>query len=352
LHAPEADIDHPSHENWWQVSDEWLAEHRGELRADLRARFAATGQDFESLWSAVEQGIARTNAYRVTHERLNQTMVAGYVEQRGMLLPVSAAEEVPTEADFPRYDYETLTGHDATLERYIPWVGRAALAAFDCKPAYCDKVSSLSLEIGGVGQAGQWDGTARLDGILEALPARLRRSDAELSVVEFLHDAKRSYQFIPMREMTGQELLLDDLTEEQRELYRQLKLAEWVFEDVPPQFAMIRRRRPLFDVYAPAGEVVRVFKQSVALLVLSELPKGARDIALKASQVYPGFDQLDPAMRARITEVQARANQLAAVICGAVLERAIREREFSTTAVPLSMQGIMKVKRQASLESA
>ncbi len=166
----EAEIDHPSHTDWWHVSEDWLSEQRNELQADLRRRFERTGQNFDTLWGAVEHGMARTNAYRVTHERLNNALVSDYVEyQPGAPNPVLSAEAVPTLSDTARYGYDTLAGHDATLDRYLPWVGRAALTAFDAKPAYRGKVNSVSLEIGGVGQAGNWDGTARLDSIMAAL---------------------------------------------------------------------------------------------------------------------------------------------------------------------------------------
>jgi hypothetical protein len=342
----EAEIDHPSHTDWWQASDDWLIEHHGELQADLRRRFQPTNQNFDTLWAAVEHGIARTNAYRVTHERLNSTLVSGYAEyQPDAPSPVLSAEAVPVLRGTDRYDYDALAGHDITLDRYVPWVGRAALAAFATQLAYCGKFNSVSLEIGGVGQAGNWDGTARLDGIMAALPERLRAAHTELQVAEFSHDAKRSYQFIPMREMVGHELDISDLSDEERKLYTTFKMIEWEYRDIPPEFAMIRRRRPLFDVYAPSGELVRVFKQSVGLLVLGQLPKAVRDAAWQAAQVYPDFDALSAEQQAQITQRQELASGLAAAMCGAVFERAIREREASTMVVPLSMQGIMKVKR-------
>jgi len=145
--------------------------------------------------------------------------------------------------------------------------------------------------------------------------------------------------------MVGQEVVRQQVDPEQQTLRHILGLPEWAFEDVPPNFALIRRRRPVFDVLVPGGEPVRVFKQSVGLLVLSQLPGMAREAALRASWACPDYDGLDEVQRAAVRQFQQRASEVAGRICGAVFERAIREREQATAVVPLSMQYIMKARR-------
>lgn len=373
----EAEIDHPHHHNWWTEQDNWLAANEDDLKQNLQARFPLPESEFEALWKFTATGITLTNAYRTTHEQSNKALVARYWEHEpgvGSLETLSpAAEYALRRVELQKGDgYNTLAGRDATLERYIPWVGRAALATItdveraerELLPTLRDadarrraakrfaERKRLSLEIGGVSQAGNWDGTARLDGIVAALPDRLRQAQPDLRVEEFPHDAKRSYQFIPMREMVGRELPVADLSAEEYELYAGMKLLEWEFEDVAPEFAMIRRRRPLFDVHVPNGELVRVFKQSVGLLVLGELPEKAREIARAAAAAYPNYDALPTAQQEYISQRQQQVSTVAAAICGAVFERAIREREASTMVVPLSMQAIMKVKRPDAAPTA
>jgi len=396
---PEAEIDHPHHFDWRIARVAWLERNRGELKQNLRDRLPTTEREFAKLWQAVETGIARTDVYRTTHELSNKHLVAGYWEDEpgvGALVPVSPADMSARRMVELRkgYGYNTLAGSNATLPHYVPWVGRAALAVFaeqelrgraalatvthaEARQRALQQLAkdkSLSLEIGGVGQAGNWEGTEHLDAIMAGLPDRLLAANPGLEVVPFSRDARRHYQFIPLREMEGAPLPRDNWTPGELEVRRALRkrpsveeeqdadghaqepvqsddnaseqevwLDDWQFTDIAPEYAMVRRRRPVCDVLAPGGERVRIFKQSVGLLALNFLPTAVYEVAQLASEVYPDYDSYSEEQQLEIRVRRQQANALANVMCGETFEWGIRTHDPAV--VPLSMQYIMKVKR-------
>jgi hypothetical protein len=297
-------IDHPVHKDWMAVNLSPLDPgHEQENVQRVRERFDWTDEDPYDIWRAIDAGVHRTIVHRYSQETSNRDRLITRSELDRMNQDPS--EEPKYVADTIR-EYRDLAGRNDSLPQYVSWFGRTALTAFEHTDTY-GHFDSITLELAGVGQAGDWGTTTQLDQIIDGLPSRLQTTDKSLKVTTFNTGEQARYTFDPLR--------IDD------------------DDSYSFQFGVVRRRRPVADVNrqnVPGGKV-RIFKQSVGVVVLGLLPEADQGIIQQAFADHAG---------------SANGRQEAAAAAGEAFERAIKERSDATEVVPLGVQYLMKARRR------
>jgi hypothetical protein len=275
-------IDHPSQPGWLPSG---LLAANGYLQALLRERFAAVGQDVDRLMQHIDVAAIQLDSYRLTHERDNL----------GRLRLDAIGQRM----------YGQLAGRPERFGEYIRWFGLAATRALqrDAQPFEFD---SVALELAGRRQLGDWGAARQLETAIRRIPGQLRAVDRAMVVMP-PESTTSNYQLRPMYD--------DDAVQ------------DYTFD-----YAAVRRRQPMFDVQERALHRVRLYRQSVGLVVLGLLAPEARRSIVEA------YQQKGP-------EQSAENNTPPAAAAGRVFERAITDRA-ARAIVPIGTQYIMRVMPQ------
>lgn len=271
-------IDHPAQPGWRPGGSQAIS-HR--LETQLHRRFSASGEDAAAVMQAVDLASMQLDAYRITHER----------DSLGRL------QLSPSEQQL----YERLAGRPNRFGAYIRWFGRVATRAL----LYVDHTypfDSVALELAGVRQLGDWGATKELDVAVRRVPEQLHLFSPSIAVSPAVLGPS-NYQLRPM---------YDDET-----------------RNYSFRYAAVRRRQPAFDVQEQSQEQVRLYRQSVGLLVLSQLAPDARRSIVEA------YEAAGP-------EQSAANNTPVAALAGQVFEQAITDRA-GLAIVPVATQYIMRM---------
>jgi hypothetical protein len=271
-------VDHPAQLGWQPTGLRAANEY---LQALLRERFAAAGEDVQALMQHLDVAALQLDSYRLTHESDNL----------GRLRLTALGRRM----------YDRLAGRPEHFGEYIRWFGQMATRAL-LRDDHVYGFDSVSLELAGRRQLGDWGAARQLEIAMRRVPGQLHALDTDIAVVSPAA-RKSNYQ---LRPMYG-----DDA-------------ANYRF-----RYAGVRRRQPVLDVQERAQRQVRIYRQSVGLLVLGQLaPESQRSIV-------EAYEAAGP-------EQSAINNTLAATIAGQVFERAITDRTASAI-VPIGTQYIMRV---------
>ncbi len=270
-------------------------------RADkeaLEARFADTAEDPAALLEAVD-----TANLMVTSGRQ-----ARQLENIGRLVMADPENEYKI-----RDSYQALAGNPELLDTYVRWFGTAATAALvNYQPKKGKRGdASISLELGGMRQDGDWNRPVYLDRLVAALPDEMRALDRKTDIqLAAEADKKLGYIFMP--------LFMDSEGE------------GYTFD-----YAVLRRRRAVMDITMEGAEKVGIFKQSYGLVVLSQLKVADREFIRQMCEA-----EHNP-------EWNVMKNNVLAEAAGRVFEAAIlaADRSKVTTVVPISAQYIVKARR-------
>jgi hypothetical protein len=251
------------------------------VQALLRERFAAVGEDVHGLMQHLDVAALQLDSYRLLHESDNV----------GRLRLSALGQRT----------YDRLAGRPEHFGEYIRWFGQVATRAL-LRDDHAYAFDSISLELAGRRQLGDWGAARQLEIAMRRIPGQLHALGTDIAVTAPAAP-KSNYQ---LRPMYG-----DDA-------------AHYRF-----RYAGVRRRQPTLDVRERTQRQVRIYRQSVGLLVLSQLaPESQRSIV-------EAYEAAGP-------EQSATNNTLAATVAGQVFERAITDRTASAI-VPIGMQYIMRV---------
>lgn len=258
----------------------------------LEERFAGSGEDVDQLVTAISLASLRTDMHRHAHEMDN---VGARLQLR----------------DAQLQQYREMAGNPDQIAPYIRWFGRTALAAFQTKGRQFD-FNSISLELGGWRQDGDWECIRPLDDMVRPLPG-LFADDQEFRLEEISKShSMKNYLLLPMREFTTDE------------------------GGFP--YAVVRRRRGVANMYF-GDHHYYIFKQSIGLVVLGQMMDDEK------RQVVRLWDELWNSAPAKYEDRYA-TNTPPANLAGRVFERAIAEpdRSHVRDVVPISAQYVMKMR--------
>jgi len=205
--------------------------------------------------------------------------------------------------------YNKLAGNLNQAGPYVRWFGKAAAAALDSRGPG-NRFNSISLELGGMQQYGDWDCTTELDTMADTLPMRIVQADGDMVVTKIPKSGRRvGYVLMPQFIDGGREV----------------------------NYAVLRRRRAVADIMsANTPHKVEIFKQSYGLVVIGQLEPQAQKLINTAAAAYGTVWK------------NIRTNNPIANTAGHAFEEAIRAQNRSevTTVVPISAQYLMRMRAQ------
>jgi hypothetical protein len=306
-------INHPSQEGW---HTSWYASPNHDQKDLLRNRYRDLGETtLGNIIDTTTMAVGRMESMRQMYEA--QTIGA-----------LRGAD--PKFQEQQESNYRELAGSPDRIADFIGWFAQQArhfdeqkhgiLHGVDssAQRAYRD-MSKLGLELGGVSQAGDWENTTRLDDMIRAIPVAAVGSPA-ISSVDVL-----------------------EAPEDRRVAFR--------YEAVPDEYGLIRRRRAVANVHAYNGTELLLFKESLGLLVLSQI--SSEDRIMIALDPHADNNIFLPVMEKDETgtkKVMGKNNTQAALIAGHIFERAIKERGPNRAVVPLGAHYVMKACFEAQSE--
>jgi hypothetical protein len=287
-------IDHPSQDGWmWNTIIAPLPEVK---QAMLKDRFSRTDVNIPQLFDAIGTANMMAAAYRQERELVNkQHLMTG------------------TDGNLVNEQYAALAGHLDKVGEYVRWFGNTALSALRLRSPK-DRFNSISMELGGAQQNGDWDCTTKLDQMAVMLPSLVAKAGSDANLV-FASKAARKVSY----------LLMPIFVDESREF----------------SHAILRRRRAVADINTADGDRMEVFKQSLGLVVLERLDPKDRKRILDEAVAHDPIWCVQP-------------NNSIANIAGNVFEEAIHQKDRShvTSIVPVSAQYLLRLRAVESSETS
>lgn len=278
-------IDHPAQPNWLIAGRSLPTEYQRDL---LTQRFENSGQDPSLIIEMSRIAIGQSDVTRQMHERATV----------GVLSRSSLGRAT---------EYLDTVGNPDQVGWYLRWFSKSVQGYSNYNQ---DKsLTKLGLELGGVRQVGDWDNTKELDEMVRSIP-RLARSEhgLDLSVREEPRQRAVAYRYEPM---PGN-----------------------LFPGQPSEsrFGRIRRRRAVADIKVENAVGLRIFKESLGVVVLGEIDQDDRKKI---------FDDVQKSGEQNSFTKHGRNHTVAARIAGEYFHQAIDSRGDDTRVVPISAHYVM-----------
>lgn len=258
---PDSLIDHPSLRlQWAQLGGGQLSDYQQTV---LRDRYEGSGVDSEKLIEAVGLACIRSDAMR----QLHQAETTGVLERAGV---INWYDYVTTVGE-PERLIDHLTWFDESVDGYIEKLeivassddpNRSNRNKEDSKPFLIPGEKpphKLGIEVGGNKQRGSWESARELDEVVRAIPG-LGLEDpktCELSIRQQIDERLTSFRYEPIND------------------------AE--------QFGLFRRRRQVGD-YKAGANLLMVYKETMAVVVLSQISQESRKVVAEDVKNNPGIN--------------------------------------------------------------
>lgn len=222
-------IEHIAHPEWSRPND-----FNGDMFADLHSRFDGTPVPVLEVAQVIEKATAQVEWQRRDYEHENFSKLDLTHEDRML--------------------YKQLSGSREHIGKYMRFFGLVAMRTLQ-HAEQRDKVAKVSLQLAGKRQFGDWDCTHELDEFARAIPAELQKVEPATVV----------------------KLVGGDRTRHNRYEFRPLDL-ETQSQPGRIDYGIIRRRRPVADIFLPRLLPIEIFKESRAVLVTGQTDEFTREL--------------------------------------------------------------------------
>lgn len=270
----QAGIEHPNQDTWLQGYSVVFSAQQKQALADRYADQVPGSVDINSLASAIDVATMINYSYRATHESGNRALLGvGSKHEHGDNLIL-------------RQQYDEMTGRPKKIGHFIQWFSRVSHDAFvkqEVLPAH-ERFKHVSLELGGIRQFGDWESTAALDAMARSVPQKVLEANPKAHLilygrrsneyndarVDYVDEVNKTYRLLPQYKLPAAE-------------DKQFKASAFDDEDLEKSapiafdFTVVRRRRPVADIYIPGQSDLVIFKESIGLMVMSMIESEARE---------------------------------------------------------------------------
>lgn len=330
-------IEHPNQDWWGQGYSEQIDSAHQEA---LRERYIGSSEeapDMSELLAALHTATLTNHSKRYIHEQLNLKPLG---------LNLSAADK---DTSSPlQQEYDRLTGRADKIGDFILWFSRASHAAYVAQEGLPlnQRFEHISLELGGMRQWGDWDATRKLDNMVTSIPEQVLSvaPDAHMTMygynlgqqfhhpsVTYNDEAPKSYTLYPSLKIPH-ELVIDEDTD--------IEAASALNFD----YSIIRRRRPVADIYITGQSDIVIFKESIGVLVMQMVENDIRESIIADCQ------RVIDEKREQLAEDSLRELEMkfqdtpAAKMVGKLFEITINnKRRFSRDILPVSAHIVQAV---------
>lgn len=312
-------IEHPNQDTW--VADNFACELSPQNRVDLTNRYADTAlgsADLEAMFRAISNASMINRAHRGAHESGNRgSLGIGHIDDRG-------------ERGQLRAEYDQLTGRADKVSDFILWFSRVSHKAFVAQEQLAKKsFSHVSLELGGIRQYGDWNATKSLDGMIRTVPNGVLARDPEAHIVVYGHPKYEPIDPERVRHVDTWTNSYRLMPEYQLPVIRSNKESRKDEYVRSVDFAVVRRRRPIADIYIPGQSDAVIFKESLGLLVMPLIEPGVRKVIAEeyTNPTRKTSESEDADGAATVEAYESLGDKLA----GDIIEDAIDSRQGETT---------------------
>lgn len=361
-------IEHPN-QSWWQDNATvHLTTAQQDFIADRFEDVPLADLNRNKLFRYVERATEVNHSRRTAYELANRA-----------LLGVTSPSRNPEDWGPKQREYDQLTGRPKKVGEFVSWFSFEAHQAYlardeqekgmtdEQKAKISNRLVDVSLEFGGTRQFTDFEATHNLERMARSLPERIleARRDAWLDLYghkwyEQVTDQRIGYKdhapisyTLQLMNPLDQNAGWERIDEDQGKKFDIEKAAARLGEhpvassEMPAEtglfdtdYLLLRRQKPLADVYVPGESDIVIFDQTIALVVLPMFEESLRKsiLASCAEEVLAVLASVDKERKVNLK------NTPAAKLIGGMFEAALISPSGETTEVlPISrhiIQGI------------
>ncbi|MBC7581479.1 hypothetical protein H7097_01250 [Aeromicrobium sp.] len=332
-------IEHPNQDTWIKGYSERVDELQQKALAERYFEFGKDEINLPDLAAAIDTATLINHSYRDMHEASN----------RGILN--IGTRDSAGDAGILRSEYDNFAGRSKKVSDFIMWFSKTSHDTFvnhEDLPA-SKQFKHVSLELGGIRQSGDWNVTGPLDRMARSIPRGVLSLNPDVRMTiydpqsEMFDDARVSYvdSYDKGYLLLPQYKLPEPST---RLMTHDVFIGEelGVSALIDFHYSVIRRRRPVADIYVPGQSDLVIFKESIGLLVMDAL-----DATLRKRILQDCSQAFEHARHGR--DIEGTGNMklndtVGARLAGNLFESAIESRDGVTKdIIPISAHYVQAV---------